>query len=158
VLGAANFGLGVVGPFANIDAALNGVTSLQWPVISADGLAFYYRVTSSSGGPAVGIYESVRASTNEPFPAATYMPAAVQQFAGVSAISSDRLTLFVTQNFGTALMTRASINDAFAVPATQQAPGHAYRIVPIDDCQKLIGTCEPGGCQNEDVCLWSATQ
>src|SRR4051812_47672428 len=89
-------------------------------------------------------------------PAATKMPADVQAFDGVSGISSDRMTLFTELNFGTHIMTRTSLSQPFTVPATSMPPGAAWRIVPIANCAKLIGTCEPGGCSNEDICTWTA--
>ncbi len=154
IAGATNFGFPIVGPFAQINAALGGVTTLEWPLLSADGLAFYYHVSAGIG---VGTYESLRASTSDPFPAGTLMPDAIQQFGAVTGISSDRLTLFVTADFGTSIMTRPTLADAFSLAPNQMAPGSAYRVVPIDSCYLLIGTCEPGGCANEDICLWSAT-
>jgi hypothetical protein len=84
------------------------------------------------------------------------MPAAVQAWDGVSGIAPDRLTLFVTKNFGTALLTRTSLSEPFAAPAASSPPSSAYRVVPIAGCATLVGTCEPGGCLNEDICIWTA--
>ena len=58
---------------------------------------------------------------------------------------------------GQPAMTRPTLTDAFTLAPNQMAPGSAYRVVPIAGCSLLIGTCEPGGCANEDICLWSAT-
>jgi hypothetical protein len=153
-----DFGAPTPGPFANINAALptDAGAWLDWPILSADGLAFYYRVTGSTTAGANGTYESIRASTTVPFPAATLMPAAVQAWESVSAISADRLTLFVTKNYGTNIMTRLSLTEPFANPTSVSPPGSAWRIVPVAGCRTLVGTCEPGGCPNEDICTWAA--
>jgi hypothetical protein len=153
--GNIDFGPASAGPFTAINTQLGSAT-VMWPVLSPDRLAFYYNVVVGSSALVTGTYESIRGSTTAAFPAGTLMPPAVQSWTAVSAISSDRLTLFVTQNFGTSLMGRGSLLQPFSNLATQQPPGSAYRVVPIDGCQKLIGTCEPGGCLNEDICVWSA--
>lgn len=156
-IGMTNFGTATVGPFAAINTAIgaSGGTA-NWPVLSSDGLAFYYRLGGATVMTDNGIYESVRATTVANFPAATKMPAAVQAFDGVSGISGDRMTLFTELSFGTHIMTRTSLSQPFTVPATSMPPGAGWRSVPIANCAKLIGTCEPGGCANEDICTWAA--
>lgn len=155
-VGATDFATpAAVGPFATINAAISASGgTVTWPVLSGDGLAFYYRLGGATVTTDNGIYESIRATPTATFPAATKMPAAVQAFDAVSGISSDRMTLFTELSFATHIMTRTSLSQPFTVPATSMPPGAAWRVVPIAGCAKVIGTCEPGGCGNEDVCVW----
>jgi hypothetical protein len=71
---------------------------------------------------------------------------------------APRLTLFVTRDFGTEVLTRRSTSDSFALSRWTLPPASAYRVVPIAGCSALIGTCEPGGCLHEDICIWSAAR
>lgn len=154
-VGATDFALAAPGDFVNINAALPASpASVSWPLLSADGLAFYYRVAGASDITVNGVYEALRASTAMPFPSATLMPGAVQTFDSISGISSDRMTVFVTKNFGTSLLTRDSLSQPFTAPTMSTPPGAAFRVVPIAGCT-AIGTCEPGGCQNEAICTWA---
>jgi len=93
----------------------------------------------------------VRASVSDPFPAATRMPAAVQDAGIVTGISSDRLVLFVEESFTASALTRESIDDPFVTPVTG-LPG--FRARPSGDCAVLVGTCTAAGCIGEDVCLY----
>ena len=155
-LNATDFAPADSGPFAQLNAALPTAQWIGWPVISADGLAFYYRVTGAADASLDGNYESVRSATNVPFPAGQRLPAAVQAWDGISGVSTDRLTLFVTRGFGTSLMARTSWSQPFSDVTDGSPPSSAYRVVPIADCNTLIGTCEPGGCLHEDICVWTA--
>jgi hypothetical protein len=159
-VGMTNFGTAAAGPYAAINAAISttGGTA-SWPVLSSDGLAFYYRIGGATVATDNGIYESLRAATSANFPAGTKMPAAVQAFDGISGISTDRMTLFMetglgTGGFATKIMTRNSLTQPFTVPTTTTPPA-GWRAVPVAGCTKVIGTCEPGGCGNEDVCTWA---
>ena len=154
-LGASDFAAPVAGPFATIDATLPKRAWVGWPVLSADGLAFYYKLQDSGDATTDGIYESVRDSTSSDFPVGTRMPEPVQAWGSVTGVAPDRLTLYVTRDFGTHLMTRASTSEPFAEQPGSAWPVSAYRVSPIDGC-RLIGTCEPGGCWREDICVWSA--
>jgi hypothetical protein len=156
--GALDFAAPTRGSFAHLDAALPKGAWIGWPVLSADGLAFYYKVQGSGHAEVDGTYESLRASTQVPFPPATRMPAEVQRWTAVTGVSSDRLTLFVTRDFGTQLLTRRSTSEPFTPSLWTPPPGSAYRVVPIAGCSALIGTCEPGGCLHEDICVWSAAR
>ncbi len=158
-IGAGDFSQPVTGDFVTLDAALPPApANVRWPVLSADGLAFYYRVAGATVAAINGQYESLRTSTAMPFPAGTRMPAAVQALLtgsdGISGMSSDRMTAFVAVGFGTKLLTRTSLSQPFIAPAASTPPAAAYRVVPISGCT-AIGTCEPGGCQNEAICTWT---
>jgi hypothetical protein len=156
-VGRTDFSALAVGPFAAVNASLPPSPAwVMWPILSADGLAFYYQIFGAADASRNGTYEALRPSTSVPFPAGTKMSPTVQAFDGVSGVSSDRRTLFVARSFGTTLLTRPSLSDPFSAPASSTPPGGAYRVVPVAGCSLLVGTCEPGGCQNEDICVWRA--
>jgi hypothetical protein len=149
--GQVDFGAASSADFATVNASLPG-GGYNWPYLSSDGLAFYFH---AAGGAADGIYEALRASTTVPFDAPHLMAGNVQSYGGLMSLSTDRMTAFFSNGFGTAIMTRTSLTDPFTAPATTMPPGAAWRVVPIAGCAKVLGTCEPGGCQNEDVCVWA---
>jgi len=157
-VGMIDFSAAAVGPFAFVNASIPpSPASLSWPVISRDGLELTFTVAGATDTMLNGIYDSVRATTNTTFPAATRVTGAVQTFAAITGLSSDRMTAFVTMGFasGTEILTRASLSDAFVVPPTSMPPFQAIRIVPIEGCARLIGTSQPGGCQNEAISTWA---
>jgi hypothetical protein len=150
-----DFSLAASGDFAMVNAGLpSAPATVSWPYMTSDGLAFYFQVGGATVVAMNGIYESVRASTSVAFPAATRMPMTVQGFESITGMSSDRMTAFMGMSFGTKLLTRNSLSQPFAAPATSTPPGNAWRVVPIAGCT-AIGTCEPGGCQNEGICTWA---
>jgi hypothetical protein len=154
-IGMTDFSLAAAGEFEMLNNWIPPApASLRWPVLSADGLAFYYHIVGATDSTINGEYEALRASTAMPFPAGTRMPAAVQAFDGITGMSSDRMTAFVTIGFSTQIMTRTSLSQPFTLSTTAMPPGAAYRVMPIGGCT-AIGTCEPGGCQNEAVCTWT---
>jgi hypothetical protein len=157
-IGQSDFGPASVGPYAQIVAT--GSETLWAPVVSPDGLAFYYVVHGDSNASINGIYESVRASTSAPFPPGTRMPAAVQNLAQyVTALTPDRLTIFLEEStvWGTVALTRATVTDPFTNPLAPDPPPSlpGLRAKPIDGCGSVIATCG-SGCANEEVCLWAA--
>jgi hypothetical protein len=156
-VGMTDFGPPNATAFAAINGAIPAGGQIAWPFETADGLAFYFSVNSATTAAQNGIYESVRASTSVPFPAATRMTGAVQTFGAISGISADRMTAFMATNaFGTGILTRKSLSQPFATPTPAATPpGAAFRVVPLGNCAKVVGTCEPGGCANEDICVWA---
>jgi hypothetical protein len=142
--------------FATLDGALPPVpATLAWPLMSADGLSFTYKVNGATDSSLDGIYESVRASTAMPFSVATKVAGAVQSYDGISGISSDRMTAFVSMPFATQIVVRTSLSQPFEAPASSMPPGLAWRVVPTSDCATVFGTCEPGGCPSEKLCTWA---
>lgn len=148
--GQMDFGAASGTDFAAIRTASTAAV-LSSPVLSSDGLAFYYQIYNDP--TANGIYESVRASATVPFPAGTLMPAPVQQYQNPTGISSDRLALFLqNSSFAVFVLTRLSLSAPFANPNAPNPPPMVpgWRTRPLQTCVRLIGTSNPG-CLNEDT-------
>lgn len=155
-VGLTDFSTAQVGPFAFVNAAIPpSPANVSWPVLSHDGLEFTFTVGGTTDPSVNGIYGSVRASTTAAFPAAAKLPGAIQGFGALTGLSADRRTAFVTINFGTQILTRAALRDAFSMPATSTPPYQAARVVPIAGCTLLLGTSEPGGCPAEAISTWA---
>lgn len=153
-LAQTDFTLAAEGPFAAVNAAVPAGAKLAYPVQSADGLAFYWQVGGATNTSMNGLYEALRSLTSAPFAAGQKMPAAVQAFEAITGISSDRMTLFVTASFTTSTLSRNSLQDPFGA-STIAPPAMAFRVTPVTDCSSIFGTCEPGGCQGETICIWT---
>lgn len=148
-------------PAQNVDfAALNvsAPTRIIFPAISSDGLAFYFRMVDNPDPSQNGLYETVRPSTTVPFPTATKMSGVVQSYESITAVSSDRMTLFVQNySFQMAALTRKSIKQAFANP---NFPGPApslpgFRTRPLGDCQAVVATYSEAGCLGETLAIFT---
>lgn len=155
----AAIGSTAFGPASNADFAALNVTApakLQFPAISSDGLALYFRLTDSPG--LNGLYETVRASKAVPFPAATKMPGPVQNYESIMGIASDRMALFVQNySFRMAVLTRKSLKDPFANPnAPDPAPvAPGFRTRPFGDCHALIGNSSSNACLGEEITIYT---
>ena len=89
-VGMIDFSTAAVGPFAFINAAIPpSPATVGLPVLSHDGLEFTFSVGGTTDTTISGIYDSVRATTNATFPAATELTGAVQTFDGITGLSSD---------------------------------------------------------------------
>lgn len=155
----AAFGGTVFAAATNTEFANLTVTGrVDSPVITADGLDFYYRVSGDDDAAKDGIYESVRTSTSVPFPAGTRVPDDLQIYQAVTGISRDRMTLFLqTGSFSTVALTRKSVTQPFTNP---NAPGNppavpGFRTRPSGDCQSVLATATPGGCAQEENAIFS---
>lgn len=149
------------GPASNADFAALNVdypTRLDFPTLSSDGLAFYFRRTNSSNPSDNGLYESVRTSPTMPFPPATKMSGAVQSYVAITGISSDRMTLFLEDNSARVFaLTRKSLTDPF-VNGSSPAPAPmlpGFHLRPLGDCQSVIATYSTGNCNSEELTLFS---
>ena len=132
-----DFSIETAGEFATLDTGIPpSPASVHWPVLSSDGLAFYYHVAGAADTTKNGEYEALRTSTAMPFPVGTLMPAAVQPFDGITGMSSDRMTAFVTMGFGTQIMTRTSLSQPFALVHRRDA---TRRRVPRDADRGMHG-------------------
>ncbi len=153
-VGLIDFSVAVPGAFNTINASVPAGGTLGTPVISADGLAFYYAIGGAQNAALNGIYEATRLQTNVPFNAGTKMPAIVQNYDAITGISSDRMTLFLMKGFNASILSRASLSQPFATSPIGP-PDAASRVQPITTCGYLFGTCAPGGCAAETICFWT---
>jgi hypothetical protein len=154
-IGAGDFG---AGSGTGLEAlAVTLAQQLRDPVISADGLAVYYTLVDGDNPDLAGVYESVRGSSDAAWPAGTRMPQVVQDQGIVTAISSDRLTLFLEQSFATSVLTRLTVDDPFANPNDPAPPPSlpGFRARPLADCATLIASCTVAGCPGEDICRFT---
>jgi hypothetical protein len=153
--GMTNFSAPTKTPFATINAALPAGGSVAWPFISRDGLSLSYAVGGATTPSQNGIYQAVRTTTANAFGTPALVAGAVQSYGGLSGISEDGMTAFgATTAYNTAILSRTSTSQAFA-NATATNPGLAWRVIPTATCTFVVGTCEPGGCMNEDICTWA---
>jgi hypothetical protein len=155
-VGTTTFATATGGDFAAL--AVTAPDRIDSPAISADGLAFYYRITGDANTTVNGIYETVRHTKTEPFPAGTQMPALVNQYQAVTAISSDRMTLFLATNaFTEVVLTRKSVTTPFANPNTPAPPPTVpgFRTRPLGDCQSVIATYTVSGCTGEENAVYT---
>jgi hypothetical protein len=153
-VGQTDFSVAAAGAFNTVNASLPQGGKFTLPVISADGLAFYYSIYNAQNAALNGIYEATRLQTNVPFDAGTKMPAIVQNYDGITGISADRMTLFVTKSFNATILSRASVTQPFAT-SNIAPPTSASRVQSIATCGYLFGTCAPGGCPAESICIWA---
>jgi hypothetical protein len=138
--------------------ALGGNARVTAPVISADGLQFLYTITDADDAAQSGIYSAERASTSVAFAAGTKLGPPVSDHLYASALSSDRLAIFVFDNFSSRVYTRMSTTGAWVNPSAPAPaptiPGWEHK--PLADCSTLISMGgEVGGCQNEDIYLYT---
>ena len=154
-LGMTDFGTPTDTDFAAINATIAGKSgTLSAPVISADGLELVYTIGNNTDTPSLnGIYDAVRTSTSQPFPAGTKMPPPAADYSFAAGLSSDRLTLFVFDSFSSRVLTRTSTSQPFSNPNNPNPPPQitGWDHKPLADCSKLIATISPGGCAGEDI-------
>lgn len=141
--------------FVNINMQVASTPgTFRAPVLSADRLEIFYRVESSDTAER-GIYASVRSSTSSPFPAGTKQPSPVGDYEFPTGLSSDRLTLFLFDNFTGRVLQRVSTSGPFINPSAPAPPPQVagWEHKPLADCSKLLAITTPGGCAGEDVSL-----
>jgi hypothetical protein len=148
------FAAAETGPFGLIQAAAN--QTLWAPVISADGLEFFYVVRNDPDAGANGIYESVRDGGGS-FPSGIRMPDLIQD-AGlyVTGITADRKSLFVevSTDAGNVVFTRDATSEPFVNPnAPGDPPVGALRARPFGTCNQIVATCSGAtNCQGDQIC------
>jgi hypothetical protein len=138
---------------------VHGVT-LEFPMLSPDQLTLYYRsVDRSLGpddqGPLDGVFAAVRADGSAKFTPGARLPGRARYFDVVSGVSSDHLSLFMSSEYRTHVLVRASVDKPFAAPDENMLPATlpGWRTVPTGDCKHLLTTYTPGGCAAEDI-IW----
>lgn len=140
---------------------VNAPARVDFPALSADGLAFYFHRVSSANPVDNGIYESVRSSTTAPFPAATKLSGLVQSYATITAISSDRLAIFVESSPSSqvSILTRRSLSEPFTNPNASGPPptlmAGGLHTRPLGDCQSVMTTYSFGDCVSQQIAILS---
>jgi hypothetical protein len=161
--GLTDFGTAIEGPFETINwsIASSSTAVLADPLMSGDGLAFYYHIIND---PALnGLYEAVRGGSSAKFPAGSKLPELAQGFQAVKGVSADRLTLLLfypdpNNWWSTTVLTRKDVTHAFSNPrAPNPAPNfRGFRAVVIDGCNVLIGNYTDTNCLGEDIHYFNA--
>jgi hypothetical protein len=149
-----DFGTPSTADFAAINGFVTGTTGvLGWPVLSPDGREFYYSLGGIS--PAVnGIYRSIRPSGAGAFPVGSLV-SVLSAYQFVTAVSSDRLTLFAYTPYAGFVFTRASTSAEFTNPSAPNTPPQlpgGWQQRPFQDCKTIFSmAASAGGCANEDL-------
>jgi hypothetical protein len=138
--------------------------AVRYPVLAADGLTLYFHVQDpgtepGEPGPLHGAYVAVRGDRQSAFGAGRRMTGRAQRYDYVTGISSDGLSLFVKYDWETYVLFRANPAEPFSDPAMTRDPAWTWRAarlpgwrtLPLGDCQRILTTYTPGGCQNEDI-------
>lgn len=138
---------------ANQVTAFGANTTVTGPVISADGLQFLYSIVGANDPANNGIYSAERDAPTAAFPMGSKLPAPVTDYVLATALSSDRLALFVFFGFQGRVLTRDSTTKPFINPNAPadppMIPGWQHK--PLASCARLVAMTSPGGCLNEDV-------
>ncbi len=140
--------------FDHVNAFVGGTAGkFRAPAISADGLELYYTI-NGLGAASDGIYGSVRPRTTVPFPTGTRITALTTEYEYVSAISSDRLTLFLFKSFSSVIFNRPSTSAEWSNPNAPASPPSigGWDHKPFADCRTLVATASSAsGCVNQDI-------
>jgi len=125
---------------------------VRFPVLSNDELTLYYRLDAASQD---GPYESARADVHSPFRPGRRLGGRASFFEYITGVSSDGLSLFMASEFETRVLVRASTSLPFGDPAFTLVPARlrGWRAIPLHDCQRIVTTTTPGGCESEDI-VW----
>jgi hypothetical protein len=160
-LATTDFSAPIEGPFVAINNSIASTSAvLADPLLSGDGLGFYYHVIND---PSVnGHYESSRNTTSAPFSAGVFLPSVVQGFNAVKGVSADRLMLLLMNTnsvpWSTTILTRKDVTHAYTNPnAPNDAPSiQGFRDVVLDDCSVIMGNFTTTNCLGEDIFLFNA--
>ena len=140
--------------FTAVNGMLAGTAGLcRGGALSADGLEFYYTIFSV--GPATdGMYRAKRLAPSSPFSVGARLNGIDPSYTDVTAISSDRLTLFVFKAWAGFVFTRSSTSAEFSNPNAPNPPPElpGFHHKPFADCATLVATMTVGGgCANQDI-------
>jgi hypothetical protein len=133
--------------------------STRFPVLTADQRTLYYLVTDgrdTSGEPGLsGSYEATRADTTVPFSPGQRIRGRARTYDMVTGVSADGSSLFMTAEYMTHVLVRASPDEPWAgpVPAGSPAVLPGWRVMPTQGCKRLLATFSIGGCHAEET-VW----
>ena len=143
--------------FGEITPDATATQRIWSPVISADQRSLYFVLVDITSGP-IGPHEAHRDSVARPFAAATRMTGRPGLYEGISGISADGLTLFMTTEFMTSVLLRDSTSAPFGDLGIGKPPARlpGWRAIPIENCRRIVTTMSPGGCRQEDMVFLDA--
>jgi hypothetical protein len=125
------------------------------PALSHDQRTLYYTVHHSLDDEPTsiaGIYQAERDELDQPFGHGARVRGIAQNYEAVSGVSRDHLTLFMSRDYLTYTLIRASRDQPFIGLLGRVAIGPpGWRTVPVAACQRFIMTWTPGGCEQEDL-------
>jgi hypothetical protein len=146
--------------FANLLPDQSAGMTLGLPVIGADQHELYYGVLDERSGPGEpgplsGSYMATRTDTTVPFTPGQMLRGRARTYESVSGVSADGLSLFMTSEFRTHVLVRASTDEPWGLPAPNilaaMLPG--WRAMPTQDCKRILATFTIGGCHAEQT-VW----
>jgi hypothetical protein len=136
------------------DISPGEAAKVAFPVLSADDLTLYYRVDRVvEGVPDSSHHVSVRGDRGSPFPRGRRLAGRARLYEYITGVSSDGLSLFNANEFGTHVLVRATTADPFGDPAFSVNPARliGWRAKPLADCKRIVTTWSPGGCAAEGI-------
>jgi hypothetical protein len=148
-----DFGAPAAADFTAINMPAGSAGLFRGGVISTDGLEFYYTIF---GGDAAtdGMYRAKRLASSSPFSVGARLNGIDPSYTDVTAISSDRLTLFVFKTWAGFVFTRSSTSAEFSNPNAPNPPPElpGFHHKPFADCATMVSTMTiGGGCANQDI-------
>lgn len=160
-LAGTQLGSPAQGHFAQLNAALpQGGVLVDFVVLSADGLTFYYVISEAADSTQNGIYAATRSSTSAEFAAGALLSGnGMQLFWEITGVSSDDLTLFLEgPGWLTYILTRPNKSVPWTADSVLVDGGLSggmrdyFDAFPTPDCQNLLATCTPGGSSLAQIC------
>src|SRR5262249_19125863 len=108
--------------FGDLVARLPAGITVEFPVISADGLTLYYFVRDPAAVPGNTRpvrcpHGSLRGDVHSPFPAGQRLLGAPSRYEYVTGVSSDGLTLFMKFEWETRVLVRPNTTEPFGWPS-----------------------------------------
>lgn len=140
------------------DWALQFAANIVNPILSEDGLSFFFMANLKSDPAALIHYEVTRARLEDAFSQPDQpVPGMGAAYYSVGGISRDRLTVFVADTIDWASVVRVLVRPFIGAPFRQVEPSlTAFRPVPIGDhCDHLLSNGTIAGCGNEEVYVLS---
>jgi hypothetical protein len=148
-----------VGPFGPINNSLPTGAVLLSPVISSDGLTFYFAIATAPSATPQGAYSASRFTTSDDFGVGVLLPVDIQAFWYPTGVAADGRTLFVERNFQSYTVSRCQPSDPWTVLSLFHDGGlglpltHYWEARPAADCSFMLTTCGPGGAPQQDICM-----
>ncbi len=136
--------------------------TVRYPVLGADALTLYYHLEdpgpAGDAGPRDGTYQTQRSDRRSAFTRPQRLTGRARRYEYLTGVSSDGLSVFMTVDFETRVLVRASAAEPFGDPAPGLIPASlpGWRAIPLGDCRRILTTSTPGGCEGEDIAYLEA--